>query len=541
MDLTNGIALPPQLAPGAMAIQAPVLGPVDLSGQSGPPMLPAPTMPNVIPGPSLRDQVKDAQALQLRLDAIPAPSLGQLDMSGTPTFSAPISPSVTMNRHVASSSNSGDSQLYRDQDTLNNFRTTGSGVDQIQNPLLRGIARVGDVLGSVFAPGLASAIPGTTLHHNLLVNQATQNMTQDQKFAQQDAQTAETHANTANLDLQPQLKEQAAALAQSKQAALVQHQQAALDQTRQLQLARNGQMETTGVDGTKQIVDDPSSQVYQGRAALADYHNAQVGLDQANTALKLAANDPNSPAYQLAAARQRTAQANASAASERASAYMGNYLQHSRNVDLAGNVLPGAPQIEDNNGNVTTVGSTNAGQAVKAQANVAQFNDVHGALDNLEQNARQLTASGGSLNSPSIIYAMQHASGTPSQFVQSLDKANLTPQERSYVLSVQAAHENIQALRKSAGGTSTDSAVDKLDQLIPNGTTPNLDYLLGQTSQIRQTAERLGKGVTTVKGGAGVRGENANNTAPMIRAVDPQGNLHEAPAGTPLPKGWKSQ
>ena len=27
----------------------------------------------------------------------------------------------------------------------------------------------------------------------------------------------------------------------------------------------------------------------------------------------------------------------------------------------------------------------------------------------------------------------------------------------------------------------------------------------------------------------------------MIRALDPQGVLHEAPAGTPLPAGWKAQ
>ena len=27
----------------------------------------------------------------------------------------------------------------------------------------------------------------------------------------------------------------------------------------------------------------------------------------------------------------------------------------------------------------------------------------------------------------------------------------------------------------------------------------------------------------------------------MIRARDPQGVLHEAPAGTPLPQGWKSE
>jgi hypothetical protein len=31
----------------------------------------------------------------------------------------------------------------------------------------------------------------------------------------------------------------------------------------------------------------------------------------------------------------------------------------------------------------------------------------------------------------------------------------------------------------------------------------------------------------------------AGGTAQMIRARDPQGRLHEAPAGSPLPPGWK--
>lgn len=58
--------------------------------------------------------------------------------------------------------------------------STGSGIDQIKNPLLKGIARAGDIAASVFAPNVAQFIPGTTLHHNMLVNQATRNVDKDQ-------------------------------------------------------------------------------------------------------------------------------------------------------------------------------------------------------------------------------------------------------------------------------------------------------------------------------------------------------------------------
>jgi hypothetical protein len=93
-------------------------------------------------------------------------------------------------------------------------------------------------------------------------------------------------------------------------------------------------------------------------------------------------------------------------------------------------------------------------------------------------------------------------------------KAGLTPQERDYVISIASAHENVQALRKSAGGTATDSAVAKLDSMIPGQSTPDLDYLKRQTGQIRATAERLGKGATTATGGLTVRGQQGNSMTP---------------------------
>jgi len=135
-----------------------------------------------------RQNVIDAAKIQAPLDALPAPSLANLNFgSSAPAVSAPaLMPPVKMNRSVASSPNSGDSQILRDQMKQNYLDTTGSGVDQIQNPLLRGVARVGDIAASIFAPRLASIIPGTTLHHDMLVAQNRAQLAQDQ--AQQQAQ-----------------------------------------------------------------------------------------------------------------------------------------------------------------------------------------------------------------------------------------------------------------------------------------------------------------------------------------------------------------
>lgn len=246
-------------------------------------------------------------------------------------------------------------------------------------------------------------------------------------------------------------------------------------------------------------------------------------LREAQAEVERAKNDPNSPAYKIAEQRLAVARQNAQAAGTRAQAYMGRYLQSAFNTDLRGNYLPGAPQIENERGNVTVVGTGNAAQARQAQASAAQFNDVHGALDSIEQTAQKLTDAGGKLNSPQVIAALQSPHATISQWVHSINKANLSPEERDYVMSNIALHENIQGLRKSAGGAATDAQVENLLKMAPSGSTPDLDYLKRQSEQIRQTAERLGKGVTTARGGLNVRGQNANQPSVNANPARPSG------------------
>lgn len=65
-----------------------------------------------------------------------------------------------------------DVKKQGDEAELARLKDTGSGISQVQHhhPILGGIARVGDaLLGSLF-PSVAANVPGTTMHHNLLVN-----------------------------------------------------------------------------------------------------------------------------------------------------------------------------------------------------------------------------------------------------------------------------------------------------------------------------------------------------------------------------------
>jgi hypothetical protein len=69
--------------------------------------------------------------------------------------------------------------------------TGRSGIGQIHNPWLRVPLEALQAIGTGFAPRLTSAIPGTDLHHNLLVNAERNNVNQEQKTATEEAQRGE--------------------------------------------------------------------------------------------------------------------------------------------------------------------------------------------------------------------------------------------------------------------------------------------------------------------------------------------------------------
>jgi hypothetical protein len=86
------------------------------------------------------------------------------------------------------------------QSELQRLESTGSGVSQIGNPIVRGIARVGDALGSILAPKIAGVIPGTTAHHNQLVNQQVGLANQEASYGQKQAQGAQEQAQAGHLN-----------------------------------------------------------------------------------------------------------------------------------------------------------------------------------------------------------------------------------------------------------------------------------------------------------------------------------------------------
>lgn len=159
------------------------------------------TLPSVIT-PDIKNAISGPSAPAL-VGSIAMPSA----MPQLPAIQAPI---VTQRPPT---------QTEADQAKLTGLRNSGDGVSQINNPLLRGIARAGDIAASVFAPRLAQYIPGTQLHHQVLVGQAQQALASDQASDQAGAVLADSQAQAKqreSLAEQEQAKAEALLHPQSK-------------------------------------------------------------------------------------------------------------------------------------------------------------------------------------------------------------------------------------------------------------------------------------------------------------------------------------
>jgi hypothetical protein len=102
--------------------------------------------------------------------------------------------------------------------------STGSGISQIKNPIGRGVAEAGNILGHTLVPGLMKQLPGTEEHHEQLLGQSEGNTAKllgQQKASTandlQEAQTGKTQAEIPETEARTGLlQQQSAALPQEQ-------------------------------------------------------------------------------------------------------------------------------------------------------------------------------------------------------------------------------------------------------------------------------------------------------------------------------------
>lgn len=248
--------------------------------------------------PSVISPIQASRELQ-RLP-VPAPSSLPAMAGAMPNLPSPSMPQATLDPAIQNTS----ARLLGDQTELKRLADTGSGVSQIKNPFLRGLARVGDVAASVVAPGVAAALPGTTNHHNFLINQEVGRVNNDLGNQQEQAQTT-------LLDAQPQLRQMAAENNMLKTAGYLQHvndQGQHYDQQNLTNLHSHGYtLDETDPSGQK-IRPLRYEEMSDQQQAVEDLKHAQAMQAEATAEMKKAQGDPSSPVFRLAKEKADTAE-----------------------------------------------------------------------------------------------------------------------------------------------------------------------------------------------------------------------------------------
>lgn len=121
------------------------------------------------------------------------------------------------------------------------------------------------------------------------------------------------------------------------------------------------------------------------------------------------------------------------------------------------------------------------------------------------------------------------------QLIASGSLGSLAPDQQDVLITTRQLAENAMALRTLLGaGQGSDDVRTAIRETLPGLLSPDRSYALRQLDAFDKTIARLHRGVPNVK----LRTDIDTSGGAKIRARDPQGKLHEAPAGTPLPKGW---
>jgi hypothetical protein len=147
--------------------------------------------PSIAPPPSATSSLDSRPAPDSPAPIAPPPVLS--GQSASPRIAPPLNENITP-----------PTRLSADQSELGRLDSTGSGLQQFQqrHPILGTIARIGAGVGSAMFPGIAANIPGTDLHHQVLVNEARGRVGEDLGEQEKQAQIGEAQSRTPLIQAQ---------------------------------------------------------------------------------------------------------------------------------------------------------------------------------------------------------------------------------------------------------------------------------------------------------------------------------------------------
>lgn len=161
-------------------------------GSVGPQLVPTPKAPATAPAGS----PPAAASVSAPTAAAPAST----PTAATPTATDSSSNLLTMpgaSRSTTPQILNTEGDISRAQAEHDRLVKTGSGISQIHNPFLRGLARAGDIAETLLVPSAAALTPGTELHHDILMRSAQNNVDKGLAQEQEEEKIPATEASTA--------------------------------------------------------------------------------------------------------------------------------------------------------------------------------------------------------------------------------------------------------------------------------------------------------------------------------------------------------
>jgi len=391
------------------------------------------------------------------------------------------------------------------QDELQRLNDTGSGISQIKNPLLRGLARVGNVAESIIAPRAAALTPGTEENHRRLLGQEQGYLGQELGNQYSQAKTEQENALTDYTKARPDIAR--AGLQQKTQIA---REKAAAD-LRKHGINVTGYDEETGLPNTE---DDPDTMAYHQAAAQTFIHEANA--QKAKIFGDIAKNKymPGTQEYDREMEhihrlerQQQIALANVGLRAQGEQRRQNDQNANFYGTGPDGNPLPNAPQFQDDEGNVTTGGLKGAKTAITQQGKVGQFRDLEGSVTHAQTALEALHNSGSALSDAKMVAAMSDPHSTIGQYVNGqLVRGNLNDQQVQALGALNQLREQIGILRSTTGGTAAEAQAQRMLETLPTaGDSPAI--VRNKLKEINGVLSRLTPSVPTTAGGLSVGGK----------------------------------
>lgn len=383
-----------QAADTAIALKAPAVAAsaTPAQGLTPPPInaVPTPKLANTTAAPDRLPAPGMAHSTAPAFNAPPSPT--QPEIQGAPAVDIPNKPLGLSSppMHMPLGSSLGLVPDTAAEANLRRLQTGPVGPAQIHNPFLRGLATVGDAIGTTFAPRALSVIPGTTLHHNAEVGRAEGAVAAERGKAAEDRtaeeapiKNAEMEARTADLAAKPDLTEAKADAATAKTQLGEEHQHGLED------IAKQKDEATLRTHGYKhdpesgEIVPLDYHEMSEEQQAVHDLKASQSEAAEATAALKKAqaTNSPQQTA--LAQARVTNAQRTSATAARRLG--LSEQQFEFRSQGTVNGVAPPGQLISDDGRPIGTANATNVRPTGLERNKADLASSAHDRLDEMRQ------------------------------------------------------------------------------------------------------------------------------------------------------------